>query len=144
MISKFKNSWIDIHRENPTQAWQNFLESYDKLIKYVIQKLVSDYDEIMELYTTTLEQLKAKDYQKLTTYFEKKRNYNFETWIAVVVRNCCMDWFRKEKGRTRLLKCIEEFAPLDKLIFAYIYQNGYSEQETFEYLNAEHGHNIRP
>lgn len=142
MIAKLNKSWIDIYREDPVKAWQNFIESYDKLIKHVIQKLVRDYDEIMELYATALEQLKAKNYQKLTVYFEKKRNYNFETWIAVVVRNCCMDWFRKEKGRTRLLKCIEELAPLDKVIFKYIYQYGYSQQETFELLNAEHGYDI--
>jgi len=142
MISKVKKSWIDIYRENPLQAWENFLESYDELIKRVIQKLVSDYDEIMDLYTTSLEKLKANDYQKLTAYFDKKRNYNFATWIAVVVRNCCMDWFRKNKGRTHLPLCIEEFSPLDKLIFRYIYQKGYSIQETFELVNSQQGNKL--
>jgi len=56
----------------------------------------------------------------------------------VVVRNCCMDWFRKEHGRKRVLKCIEELTLLDQQIFRLRYQQGYSRQESFELIKARH------
>ena len=142
MNSESKTSWIDAYRKDPEQAWDVFMTSYDGLVRRVIQRLVDDYDEQMELYTFALEQVKGNDYKKLTRYFEETREYNFETWIAVVVRNCCMDWFRKEKGRTRLLKCIQELPQLEQLIFKYIYQMGYSQQATFELLKVMHKEEI--
>jgi len=142
MNSESTQSWIDVYRQDMEQAWDIFKGSFDDLVRRVIQRLVDDYDEQMELYTYTLEQLKSQDYQKLTRYFDETREYSFETWIAVVVRNCCMDWFRKEKGRKRLLKCIQELPQLDQLIFKYIYQMGYSQQATFELLKVMHGREI--
>jgi len=137
-----KQSWIDIYQKNPTGAWQSFIELYGNLISRVIHRFADDYDEQMELYTHALEQLKEHNCQKLLTYFGKKRGYNFETWIAVVARNCCMDWFRKEHGRKRLLKCIQELSPLDQEIFHFIYRQGYSQRESYELLKARHGEEI--
>ncbi len=137
-----KQSWIDVYRKDPAEAWQTFFELYENLIRRVIHKLVDDYDERMELYTYALEQLKENNSRKLLSYFGKKRGYNFETWIAVVVRNCCMDWFRKEQGRKRILKCIEELAPIDQEIFRLLYHQGYSRQESYELLRARHEQEI--
>ena len=137
-----KQSWIDVYRKDPAEAWQTFLELYENLIRRVIHKLVDDYDERMELYTYSLEQLKENNSRKLLSYFGKKRGYNFETWIAVVVRNCCMDWFRKEQGRKRILKCIEELSLIDQEIFRLLYHQGYSRPESFELLRARHEQEI--
>lgn len=137
-----KQSWIDGYRSDPAEAWQTFLESYENLIQRVIHKLVDDYDERMELYCYCLEQLKANNYKKLTGYFENRHGYSFEVWIAVVVRNCCMDWFRKEHGRKRILKCIEELSPLEQEIFRLVYQQGYSRQESYEFLKTRHDQDL--
>ena len=135
-------AWIDLYRQEPEPTWQTFLQQYNRLIMAVIRKLVHDHDDVMELYSHTVEKLKENDCKKLTTYFSKPRKYNFETWIAVVVRNCCMDWFRKEEGRKRLLKCIEDLPPLDQWIFRYLYWHRYSYQVTYELLKSKHGFKI--
>ena len=142
MKSESNQSWMDLYREHPEQAWLNFIGIYDELIRQVIHRLVNDYDERMELYTYTLEQLKCNDYQKLTRYFDKARIFNFESWIVVIVRNCCMDWFRINNGRTRLLKSIKELSPLDQLIFKYLFQEGYSYLLVAELLNNRHEQSI--
>ena len=121
-----KKSWIDLYRKDSEQAWQFFTNHYNQLMMGVIHKLVNDSDEVMELYTYSVEKLREEDCAKLTKYFEKYRPYYFETWIAVVTRNCCLDWFLKEKGRKRLLKCIKALPELDQHIFRYIYWYKYS------------------
>ena len=142
MKSDSYSSWIQLFHRDPSQAWQDFLKTNDKLIKRIIQRMVNDYDDQMELYTFTLEQLKCHDYKKLTRYFDKIRSFNFKTWTAVVVRNCCMDWFRQKNGRKRLSTSIKELSPLDQLIFKYIYQWGFSFETTFEMLKNVPGNPI--
>ena len=139
MDSNPKNSWIDLYQKNPEKTWTTFVQKHTRLILAVIHKQVHDYDEAMEVYTYVLDKLKEKNCTKLNDYYEKSRNYNFEIWIAVVVRNCCIDWIRQQKGRKHLLKCIEELPPLDQCIFHYIYQCRYSYDSVFELLNNKHG-----
>ncbi|MBN2366954.1 MAG: sigma-70 family RNA polymerase sigma factor [Calditrichaeota bacterium] len=134
--------WIDIFREDREQSWKIFLERYGDLVRKVINRFVSDQDDRMELYTYTLDQLRMNDYHKLQSYFNKKRVYDFETWIAVVVRNSCMDWFRKKQGRTRLLKCIKELPRIDQFIFTCRYRKGYSHQTILEIVKTRFGDEI--
>lgn len=134
-----KKSWHEHYRGNPEEAWKSFVQQYHSLILGIIRKMIREHDEAMDAYTFALESLKEKNCQKLTTYFLKPRNYNFETWIAIVAKNCCMDWFRKEKGRKRLLKCIEELPDIDQWLFRYIYWQGYSYDMVFELLKNKHG-----
>ena len=119
MKDSSSKSWIDLYRENPIKAWDALLQRHHQLIMAVIKKLVESHDDVMDLYTYTLENLKNDECKKLTTYFQQTRKCNFESWIAVVVRNCCMDWFRKEKGRKRLLKSIKVLPSIDQWIFLY-------------------------
>lgn len=130
--------WITYYQREPTQAWQSFLLTYHQLIMAVVRKLVTDHDSVMELYTHTIGKLRDNDCKKLTAYFSKARFYSFETWIAVVVRNGCMDWFRKQEGRMRLSKSVQALPPEDQLIFKYVYGHGYSYEMTYEALKARH------
>ncbi len=121
MKTESKKSWMDLYLQNKDEGWKTFLEQHNRLIMTVINEHVQDHDEAMEIYTFLLDKLKVNNCKKLTSYYAKFLNYNFETWIAVVVRNCCIDWIRKEKGRKRLLKAIAEFPCVDQWIFRYIY-----------------------
>ena len=138
MIHPPKETWLDFFTKDPDHAWDSFLERFNKLIMAVIRKLVSDHDETMEIYAHVLENLKKDNYKKLTSYFDQHRDYSFESWIAVVVRNCCFDWFRREKGRRRLLKCIEALPSVDQWIFRYIYWQGLSRDVTHQLLTTKH------
>ena len=138
MNPKEKNLKNDF-KTNPEYTWNRFLQQYNQLILAVISKLVQDHDAKMELYTYSLEQLKNKNFEKLVKYFEKHRNYSFEIWIAVVTRNCCMDWFRKAHSRKRLTKCIKDLPGIHQLVFRYLHQYGYSFEITFQLLKSKHG-----
>jgi RNA polymerase sigma factor (sigma-70 family) len=142
MKSESKKPWIKLYNDSKEKGWDAFLEQYNQLILALIQKHVQDYDEAMEVYTFVLGQLKRQDCQKLTSYFQRKRNYNFEAWIVVVSRNCMFDWFRKEKGRKRLLKIVESLPEIDRLIFKYIYQQRYSYLEAYDILKSRHEFDI--
>ncbi len=137
-----KKSWAELYLQNKEEAWKSFLEQNNRLIMSVIKNIVYDQDEAMEAYCFALDKLKADDCRKLTSYYAKSRNYNFETWIAVVVRNCCIDWIRKDKGRKRLLKAIEELPCVDQWIFRYIYWHRYSYDSLFKLLKNKHGFKI--
>ncbi len=142
MDSDSKHSWMNLYQKDSEKAWEIFTQKYNPLIFGVINKSCHDHDEVMEIYTFVLEHLKAKDCKRLTSYFQKERNYNFDAWIVVVTRNCVFDWFRKEKGRKRLLKSIESLPEIDRRIFEYIYQHRYSYSETYEILKSKHGLNF--
>ncbi len=133
-----EKAWIEFYIKDSEKAWHFFINHYNQLMMGVIHKLVNDYDEALDLYTYSVEKLREEDCAKLTKYFEKYPPYNFETWIAVVTRNCCLDWFRKEKGRKRLLKCIKALPELDQHIFRYIYWHKYSYDTTFDLLKSKH------
>ncbi len=139
MKSSFGKDWIVHYGQEPEQAWGSFLQTHHKLIMAVIRKFVEDHDSAMEMYTHTLERLRLDDCKKLTAFFSKPRSYTFQTWVAVVVRNCCLDWFRMERGRTRLPKCIEALSAENQLIFKYVYEQGYSYEMTYELLRTQHG-----
>ena len=132
-------TWIELYKRNPEDAWVTFLRDYHALLMAVIDKMTYDPDERMELYTYATEKLKQEHCKRLTGYFSKPRKYNFETWIAVVVRNCCLDWLRKEKGRQRLAKCIDSLTSIEQTIFRYIYWNGYSYETVYELIKSRHG-----
>jgi len=130
----------DDFKINPEHTWNRFLQHYHQLIMAAISKLVQDHDDKMELYAYSLEQFKDNDCEKLFKYFEKPRNYNFETWIAVVTRNCGMDWFRKAHGRKRLIKCVNDLPEIHQLVFRYLHQNGYTFEVTYQLLKSKHGY----
>ncbi len=139
MSSQAEKAWISSFNDDPELGWGIFLQKYNQLIMAVISKFAQDHDDRMELYTYCVEQLKKDNLQRIISYFDQQREYAFEVWIAVVTRNCCMDWFRK-KGRPRLLKCIESLQEIDQHIFEYIYRKGYSLEVTYQLLKSKHGY----
>ncbi len=131
------HDWNQAFRNDPEKAWSNFVQDSNRQIMAVIAKLVRDHDDQMELYTYVLEQFKKDKYKNIMAYFEQPRNYEFETWIVVVTRNCCFDWFRN-KGRSRLFECIKKLPAIEQTIFQCIYQKGYSTELTFQLLKTQH------
>jgi len=142
MNTPSSKSWIDLYRNNPIKAWDTFLQRYNRLIMAVIGEFLEEHDRAMDLYTYSLENMKKNGCKRLVSYFDKPRRYSFESWIAIVVRHCCLDQFRKEKGQKRLLKCIKTMPPIDQWIFRYVYWYGYAPDITHELLTTNHGFEI--
>lgn len=138
MTSESNPPWAELFERNPDEAWQTFLADYHSLVMAVIRKIVHEHDDVMTLYADALERIKEDDCKKLTSYFSVQRSYEFETWIAVVVRNCCLDWLRKDGGRERLSECIKALPAMEQRMYRYIYQQGCSYDTTYELLKSRH------
>jgi RNA polymerase sigma factor (sigma-70 family) len=137
------DKWLfNSFQKSREKGWDTFLEQHSDLIMAVIQKYGHDHDEVMEIYTFVLERLKENDCKRITSYYDKKREYTLKSWIVVVVRNCLFDWYRKEKGRKRLLKYVESLPEIDQWTFKYVIQKRYSYSDAYELLKTNHGCNL--
>jgi RNA polymerase sigma factor (sigma-70 family) len=140
-VSWFKNqkSWNILFLEDPANSWQDFLSCYQDLITKIIHKYSKDYDQSMEMYTFILDNLRSNNFSKIISYFKEQRDYDFDNWIKVVVRNCCFDWFRKEKGKNWEQKSTKNFSEIDRLILKYVNEYNYSKEMIYEILKEKNG-----
>ena len=90
-------TWFDSHKEYSAKAWEFFLQQYNRLIMVVISRIVHDTDDKMDLFTFVLENLMKDSGRKLTSYFDIRRNYSFETWISVVTKTVVLTIFGNKK-----------------------------------------------
>jgi RNA polymerase sigma factor (sigma-70 family) len=82
------------------EAWAAFVQANSKLILYVARSLGGDHDDVMDRYTSVLEQLRRDDFHRLRAYGADGRG-KFTTWLVVVVRRLCLDHQREKYGRAR-------------------------------------------
>ena len=91
-------------------AWEEFLKRYSKLILKVCWKFEKDYDKVMQQYLFTCEKLAENNYsllKKFNSDFNEK-SPKFTTWLVVVARNICIDYYRIQHGRKRFPAAIAE------------------------------------
>jgi RNA polymerase sigma factor (sigma-70 family) len=60
----------------------------------------SDYDGSMDRYGHVLEELRRDDFRRLRGYAADPRS-TFRTWLLVVCRRLCVDYYRSRYGRDR-------------------------------------------
>ncbi|MBN2412708.1 sigma-70 family RNA polymerase sigma factor [candidate division KSB1 bacterium] len=144
MFQKAKQNWEKCLKQNPEKGWKHFLECYNDLFMAIIKKYAFDYDAMMDMYTYILEKLKRDNYSRIITYYKSKRQYRFEPWLAVTIRNCCIDWLRKQHGRKRVSGNIKELPLLDQLIYKYKFWFHYSDKTIYEIITTNYEHTITP
>jgi RNA polymerase sigma factor (sigma-70 family) len=83
-------------------AWSGFLESYSPLLLHMARSLGGDYDAAMDRYSFMLSRLRRDDFKKLRGYSADGRA-KFSTWLTVVARRLCLDYYRERCGRSRAL-----------------------------------------
>lgn len=81
-------------------AWERFLQRHSGTILNATWREAGDYDGRMERYVFILEQLKKDEFQRLRRYAADPRA-RFETWLTVVCRRLCVDYYRSRYGRDR-------------------------------------------
>ena len=81
-------------------AWDAFVVRYSRLFVYMAGRVMPDRDGAMDAYTYLLEQLRKDGYRVLRAYVADSRS-RFSTWIAVVARRTCVDFYRQRYGRPR-------------------------------------------
>lgn len=127
-----------LHDESK-EGWDFFINQYSSLVLSTISHFVDDYDDKMDIYLFVCQALAANDLRKLKQFKIRKGKTKgkFSTWLVLVVKNLCVDWFRKRDGRKRLFRSIERLTQLDQMVFEYCYLRGYSYHESYEIIKPE-------
>src|SRR5579863_3693252 len=116
--------WLRALRsEAPAQAWAAFLDHYSPIILQVIVLFERDPDAVADCFLFTCEQLSNKNFRRLQQ-FRPDGAASFATWLRAVVRRLCVDWHRREFGRSRIFECIGRLSKIDQAVFRTLYENG--------------------
>lgn len=115
-------------------AWCAFLERYSRLIYHVVRSFDRDPDRSGNCFLFVCEQLSHKDFRRLRK-FEVDGRATFSTWLRAVVRNLCLDWYRKEHGRHRVFASLSRRGVTDQLLFDLVFRRGFSAIEAWEELS---------
>jgi len=81
-------------------AWDAFAARFSPLMLHIARSVMGKYDGAMDAYTYILERLRRDDCQALRVYEPDGRS-QFTTWLAVVSRRICVDYYRQAYGRPR-------------------------------------------
>ena len=123
-------------------AWDLFHERYRRLILATIRRLVTDHDDVMDLFSTVCQGLSANDFARLRRYSDKSSTRaSAATWLVAVVRNLTVDWLRQRDGRRRLT-VPSALSPLQQEIYAAVCIGGHSHVEAYEQIRARTGSSL--
>ena len=114
-------------------AWLAFLSLHYTLMLSRIRRRSHDYDEVLSIFEYTCSALRKDDLARLRKY-ARKGTVRFSTWIATVVDNLIIDWFRLKNGRHGKSVAPAGLSPLQEDIFGYVFSQGYPHRECFETL----------
>lgn len=118
-------------------AWSEFLEAYAPLILQVCRFLERDADHATDCFLFVCEHLVANRFARLRRY-RPEGPASFPTWLRAVVRNLCLDWRRKQFGRTRAFESVERMSLIERQIFQCRFEDQLSREETYSLLHLGH------
>jgi len=85
------------HRE---PAWESFLAVHHRLLLHVAHRFGKEHDAAMDAFAWMLDRLREDDFRRLRAFTADGRS-EFTTWLVVVARRLCLDWYRAKYGRDR-------------------------------------------
>lgn len=81
-------------------AWDVFVARHHRLLLHVARRVMPASEGAMDAYVQVLERLRRDNCQVLRTYSPDGRS-QFTTWLVVVARRTCVDFYRQKYGRLR-------------------------------------------
>lgn len=123
----------------PGRRWPAFLETYTPELMRLIARRFRDRDDQMNAYVFVCEALAANDLAKVRRFLadRDRRQARFATWLAVVVRNLCIDWRRSVYGRRTLPAAVRRLGRMQQLVFRYVFWEGRTCAEALELLGND-------
>jgi RNA polymerase sigma factor (sigma-70 family) len=112
-------------------AWRLFAEKYSPHIEKAIRNYVGDSELSRDLYASLLEKLKSK---KLRSF---KGKSTLATWLYVVTKNHCRDYFRSKRGIRHVMTALEDLSEIDRRFFMLVYIQRYPLTEAYQSLHLE-------
>lgn len=92
-----------LNAESPARfeaAWDAFVARHHRLILHVARKVMPASESAMDAYAQVLERLRRDNCKALRAYAPDGRS-QFTTWLVVVARRTCVDFYRQKYGRPR-------------------------------------------
>jgi RNA polymerase sigma factor (sigma-70 family) len=105
----------------PEQAWATFLECYARPIFQVVRLFETDEDDVGSCFLFVCEELSRHGFRRLRR-FKLSGAASFVTWLHIVVRRLCLDWHRKEFGRSRVFESIARLSGPDQAVFGIVFE----------------------
>jgi RNA polymerase sigma factor (sigma-70 family) len=99
----------------------------------VVRWFGRDTDEAGDCFLYVCEQLRRNQFRRLRR-FKPDGRASFPTWLRAVVRNLCLDWYRRRHGRYRVFQSVARLSDLDQQVFRHICERGLSVEECTETL----------
>jgi len=81
-------------------AWRSLIAEHSRLLMHVARSVATEHDGTMDAYAFVLEQLRSDDFRSLRR-FSPSGAGSFPTWLTVVARRMCVDFYRSRYGRVR-------------------------------------------
>jgi RNA polymerase sigma factor (sigma-70 family) len=81
-------------------AWDVFVARHHRLLLHVARKVMPASESAMDAYAHVLERLRRDNCKALRGYAPDGRS-QFTTWLVVVARRTCVDFYRQKYGRPR-------------------------------------------
>ncbi len=122
-----------LRTDRAREAWTEFLAVYSDPIYRTARLTTADQETAADCYLYICEQLCRGNFKRLLQ-FRPDGPARFETWLAVVARNLCLDWLRSRFGRNRTFRSLERMTPLENEVFRLHVQQGLSLDATFAQL----------
>lgn len=82
------------------RAWAAFVERYSRILLHSVHSHSRDYDDAMDRYAFVLEELQKQEFTRLRRFAGDGRS-SLSTWLVVVARRLCDDYYRSRYGRLR-------------------------------------------
>lgn len=122
-------------QRNPEEAYAELLKRFSPIMIRMIRRFMHDMDEVMEVYTSICERLRANDFKALRRF---RINKEITPWLSVVVANACRDRFRRNRSVSMPQSVIGRLNAREKIVFRYYYQDRLSQSEIRELLVGKH------
>jgi len=124
-----------LRSSNSWDAWAEFLEHYSPVLFQTARACTDNEDAAADCYLHICQQLAHNRFRRLMK-FKPEGSANFLTWLRVVARNLCFDWYRSSLGRQRPFKSVQCLSLLEREVYRCRIERGFSEGKTLEELQA--------
>jgi DNA-directed RNA polymerase specialized sigma24 family protein len=115
------------------RAWHRFVETHETFLKRVLHHYVQDDELLGNLFVTLLEKLKKN---KLRRFSGRS---SLRTWLFIVAKNHCRDYFRSKSGVRHVLSALEELERIDRRFFRLFYMERMPLRDVHSSLGLEFG-----
>jgi RNA polymerase sigma factor (sigma-70 family) len=127
----------ELRSAHAPMAWKLFLEEFSPVLYQVAQLYSNTEDDASDCFLYICEQLARNGFRRLLK-FKPDGNASFITWLRVVARNLCFDWYRHQNGRPRTFSVVQRRSSLEADVYRCRFERGMSESETIERLRMNY------